>query len=149
MKADAGTALEELVVATWSEILQVEVDPYVSFVNLGGTAVDAVLFGVRLSGKLGIKVPLSIIFGNPTVAAFTPALAALVAKAHEPAWAAESAFVQTAGREPAYPALPGLAPARQTRPPRPPEGPRDQRRLALGGRVPRLLEPALRPPAPA
>lgn len=88
MKADTGATLQELVVATWSEILQVEVDPYDSFVDLGGTAIDAVLFGTRLSGRLGVAVPLSSVFENPTVVEFTTALAALVAKADEPAWAA-------------------------------------------------------------
>ena len=46
---------------------------------------------------------------------------------------------------PAYAALPRLAPPRPARPPRPPADPRHQPRLAMGGRVPHLLAPALRP----
>ena len=94
MKADMGTTLQELAVATWSEILQIEVDPHDNFADLGGTAIDAVLFSARLSGRLGVTVPLSTVFGNPTVAQFVPALAAaLAANADELAWPGEPAFV--------------------------------------------------------
>jgi acyl carrier protein len=93
MKATV-TTLQELVAATWSEILQVEVGPYDTFSDLGGTAVDAVLIGDRLSDRFGVKLPLKTVFTNKTVAEFTLALGSILAtNAHLPGRQSRASFL--------------------------------------------------------
>src|SRR4051794_33577085 len=63
------------VLRIWRGVLNVEVDPYANFFDLGGTALGAVLVVSRVSTQYGVELPLSSVFDYPTAAEFAAALA--------------------------------------------------------------------------
>jgi len=68
------TALAEI----WAQILGIErVGRHDHFFELGGHSLLAVRVLERMRRELSIRVPLSVLFGNPTLAKFVPAAASL------------------------------------------------------------------------
>jgi amino acid adenylation domain-containing protein len=70
---------EELVDSTWKEVIGVpSIDRDVDFFHLGGHSLLALRITARLGHRLGIPVPLSILFETRTVRAMAAALDALI-----------------------------------------------------------------------
>jgi amino acid adenylation domain-containing protein len=69
------TPLEELVAEIWAEVLAVDrVGIHHNFWDLGGHSLLATKVLARVSGSLGVELPLQALFKSPTIAGFTAAI---------------------------------------------------------------------------